>query len=34
MRNAYNILVAKPRGKTPLGRPRHRCQKNTGKDLE
>jgi hypothetical protein len=24
MRNAYNILVGKPQGKRPLGRPRHR----------
>jgi len=24
MRNAYNILVGKPEGKRPLGRPRHR----------
>jgi hypothetical protein len=23
-RNAYRILVAKPEGKRPLGRPRHR----------
>jgi hypothetical protein len=23
-RNAYRILVGKPGGKTPLGRPRHR----------
>jgi hypothetical protein len=25
MRNVYNILVAKPEGKRPLGRPRRRC---------
>jgi hypothetical protein len=24
MRNSYNILLAKPEGKGPLGRPRHR----------
>jgi hypothetical protein len=24
MRDAYNILVGKPEGKRPLGRPRHR----------
>jgi hypothetical protein len=24
MRNAYKILVGKPEGKRPLGRPRHR----------
>jgi hypothetical protein len=23
--NAYRILVGKPEGKRPLGRPRHRC---------
>jgi hypothetical protein len=26
MRNAYRILVAKPEGKRPLGRPRHRWE--------
>jgi hypothetical protein len=24
-RNAYRLLVGKPEGKRPLGRPRHRC---------
>jgi len=28
MRNAYNILVRKPEGKRPLGRPRHRGEDN------
>jgi hypothetical protein len=27
-RNAYRLLVGKPEGKTPLGRPRHRCVGN------
>jgi hypothetical protein len=27
-RNAYSILVAKPEGKTPLGRPRRRWTDN------
>jgi hypothetical protein len=27
-RNAYNILVGKPEGKRPLGRPRHRWEEN------
>jgi hypothetical protein len=26
MRNAYSILVGKPEGKRPLGRPRHRWE--------
>jgi hypothetical protein len=26
--NAYRILVGKPEGKRPLGRPRHRCVNN------
>jgi hypothetical protein len=26
MRNAYKILVGKPEGKRPLGRPRHRWE--------
>jgi hypothetical protein len=26
MKNAYNILVRKPEGKSPLGRPRHRWE--------
>jgi hypothetical protein len=28
MRNAYNILIGKPEGKRPLGRPRRRCEDN------
>jgi hypothetical protein len=28
MRNTYRILVGKPEGKTPLGRPRHRWEDN------
>jgi hypothetical protein len=27
-RNAYRILVGKPEGKRPLGRPRRRCVNN------
>jgi hypothetical protein len=27
-RNAYRLLVGKPEGKTPLGRPRHRWVDN------
>jgi hypothetical protein len=33
MRNAYNILVAKPEGERPLGRPRGRQEDNIGMDL-
>jgi hypothetical protein len=32
IRNAYNILVGKPEGKRPLGRPRRRCEYNIRKD--
>jgi hypothetical protein len=32
-RNAYWILVAKPEGKRPLGRPRHRWVDNIKIDL-
>jgi hypothetical protein len=28
IRNAYNLLVGKAEGKTPLGRPRHRWEDN------
>jgi hypothetical protein len=28
VRNVYKILVGKPEGKIPLGRPRHRCKNN------
>jgi hypothetical protein len=33
MRNAYRVLVGKPDGKIPLGRPRHRWEGNTKMDL-
>jgi hypothetical protein len=33
MRNAYRILVGKPKGKRPLGRPRHRWVDNIEMDL-
>jgi hypothetical protein len=33
MRNAYKILVGKPEGKRPLGRPRRRWVNNTKIDL-
>jgi hypothetical protein len=32
-RNAYWILVGMPEGKRPLGRPRHRWEDNTMKDV-
>jgi hypothetical protein len=32
-RNAYRILVGKPEGKRPLGRPRHRLVGNIKMDL-
>jgi hypothetical protein len=32
-RNAYRILVRKPEGKKPLGRPRVRCVDNIKMDL-
>jgi hypothetical protein len=32
-RNAYSILVGKPEGKRPLGRPRHRWGDNIRMDL-
>jgi hypothetical protein len=32
-RNAYRLLVEKPEGKTPLGRPRHRLVDNIRMDL-
>jgi hypothetical protein len=31
--NAYRVLVRKPVGKRPLGRPRHRWEDNTKMDL-
>jgi hypothetical protein len=33
MRNAYKILVAKPEGKRPLGRPRRRGEDNSRTNL-
>jgi hypothetical protein len=33
VRNAYKILVGKPEGKRPLGRPRHRWENNIKTDL-
>ncbi|KAJ4442621.1 hypothetical protein ANN_04210 [Periplaneta americana] len=32
-RNAYSVLVGRPRGKRPLGRPRHRWEDNIKLDL-
>jgi hypothetical protein len=32
-RNASRLLVGKPEGKRPLGRPRHRCVYNIRMDL-
>jgi hypothetical protein len=32
-RKAYRLLVGKPEGKRPLGRPRRRCVDNIGMDL-
>ena len=32
-RNAYRVLVGKPEGKRPLGRPRHRWEDNIRMDL-
>jgi hypothetical protein len=32
-RNSYRILVGKPEGKGPLGRPRLRCEDNIRMDL-
>jgi hypothetical protein len=32
--NAYRILVGKPEGKRPLGRPRCRCVDNIKMDLK
>jgi hypothetical protein len=33
MRNGYKILVGKPEGKKPLGRPRRRWENSTRMDL-
>jgi hypothetical protein len=32
-RNAYGILVGKPQGKKPIGRPRRRWEDNSKMDL-
>jgi hypothetical protein len=34
MRDAYNILVGKAKGKRPLGRPRRRWEENIKMDLK
>ena len=34
VRNAFKILIGKPTGKRPLGRPRHRWEDNIRMDLE
>jgi hypothetical protein len=33
-RNAYRILVGKPEGERPLGRPRRRCVDNIKMDIK
>jgi len=33
-RGVYRVLVGKPEGRRPLGRPRHRWEDNIKKDLE
>jgi hypothetical protein len=33
-RGTYTILVRKPEGKRPLGRPRHRCEDNIKMDVQ
>jgi hypothetical protein len=33
VRGAYNILVGRPEGRRPLGRPRRRCEDNMKMDL-
>jgi len=33
-RNVYRVLVRKPEGKRPLGRPRHRWEDNIKMDLQ
>jgi hypothetical protein len=32
-RKVYRVLVGKPEGKTPLGRPRRRCEDGIREDL-
>ena len=33
-RGVHKVLVGKPEGKSPLGRPRRRCEDNIKTDLE
>ena len=33
-KGVYRVLVGKPEGKRPLGRPRFRCEDNTETDLQ
>ena len=33
-RGVYKVLVWKPEGKRPLGRPRHTCEDNIKMDLQ
>jgi hypothetical protein len=33
-RGVYRVLVGKPEGKTPLGRPRHRWEDNIKMDFQ
>jgi hypothetical protein len=33
VRGAYNLLVGRPEGRRPLGRPRHRWEDNIKMDL-
>jgi hypothetical protein len=33
-RGLYRVLVVKPEGKRPLGRPRHRCEHNIKINLQ
>jgi hypothetical protein len=33
-RGVYRVLVGKPEGKRPLGRPRHRWEENVRMDLQ
>jgi len=33
-RAVYRVLVGKPEGKRPFGRPRHRCKDNIKMDLQ
>ena len=34
MRGVYKVLVGKPEGKSPLGRPRHRWEDNIKMELQ